>query len=83
MIELTDQQAQVLEQQSESPPRVRDPRTRQTYVLLDAALYERLRGLLGADFHPAEAYPAIDQTFAEGWNDPKMDDYDTYEERKP
>jgi hypothetical protein len=34
------------------------------------------------DPHPSEAYPAIDQAFAEGWNDPKMDDYECYEELK-
>lgn len=34
------------------------------------------------EFHPGEAYAAIDRAFAEGWNDPKMDDYDRYEELK-
>ena len=40
------------------------------------------KGLFGDDFHPGEAYPAIDRAFAEGWGDPKMDDYDRYEELK-
>jgi len=34
------------------------------------------------DPHPRLAYPAIDQAFAEGWADPKLDDYDRYEELK-
>ena len=47
--------------------------------LLSAELYEHLHGLLGEDFRPTLAYPAIDGAFAEGWKDPKMDDYDRYE----
>lgn len=27
-----------------------------------------------------EAYPAIDRAFADGWNDPRMDDYDRYDD---
>jgi hypothetical protein len=29
---------------------------------------------------PRDAYSAIDRAFAEGWNDPKMDDYDGRDE---
>jgi hypothetical protein len=39
--------------------------------------------LLGDDRHVNEAYPAINATFAAGWTDPKMDDYDRYEDLKP
>jgi hypothetical protein len=34
------------------------------------------------DFHPHDAYPAIDRAFAEGWDDPNMGDYDRYDELK-
>jgi hypothetical protein len=34
------------------------------------------------DWDPSVAYAAIDDAFSEGWSDPKMDDYDRYEELK-
>lgn len=74
-IELTREQLQAAEA---SPLRVTDPETRREYVVVRAEDYERLRGLLGEDFDPSEAYPAIDRAFAEGWDDPKMDDYDNH-----
>ena len=80
MIELTQEQRRELE--GMTVPRVLDPETRKTYVLVSEAAYERFKGLFGDDFHPGEAYPAIDRAFAEGWGDPKMDDYDRYEELK-
>jgi hypothetical protein len=42
MIELTEQQAQALEQADALPPRVINPRTQQTFVLLSTTEYERL-----------------------------------------
>ena len=80
MFELTEAQLHDLDTQSEPP--VVDPRTSIEYVLVRADLYERMRGLLGEDFHPSEAYPAIDRAFSEAWEDPKMDDYDRYEDLK-
>jgi hypothetical protein len=83
MIELTEQQQQALDAESE-PRRLVDPRSQTTYVLVRADIYERPKSLLeDDDFHPRDAYPAIDKAFAEGWNDPKMDDYDRYEELRP
>ena len=79
-LELTDQQQQAVD--AEPAPRVVDPRSGTAYVLLRADLFERLRGLLGEDLDPRDAYPAIDRAFAEDWNDPKMDDYDRYDELK-
>lgn len=81
MIELTPDQRRAL--QGMEVPRVADPDTHQTYVLVREEVYERLKGLLGDDFHPSEAYPAIDRAFAANWDDPKMDDYDRYEELRP
>jgi hypothetical protein len=80
MIELTPEQRRQLE--GAQVPRLIDPETRKTYVLVSEEVYERIKGLLGDDFHPSEAYPAIDRAFAAGWDDPKMDDYDRYEELK-
>jgi hypothetical protein len=79
MIELTEQQRQEL---TSAEPVVVDPQTRQEYVLVRKELYLRLRGLLDDDFQPSQAYAAIDRSFAEGWSDPKMDDYDRYEQIK-
>jgi hypothetical protein len=46
-------------------------------------VYARLRSALGDDLNPRDTYPAIDRAFAPGWDDPKMDDYDHYEEHRP
>jgi hypothetical protein len=43
-------------------------------------VYDRLRGLLADDDDVTGAYPAVDRAFAEGWSDPRMDEYDRYEE---
>jgi hypothetical protein len=42
MIELTEQQLQALEHPDASPPRVVNPRTKETFVLLRIEEYERL-----------------------------------------
>jgi hypothetical protein len=60
--------------------RLKDPASGREYVLIGAETYTRLASLVGGDFEPREAYPAIDRAFAPGWDDPKMDDYDHYEE---
>jgi hypothetical protein len=44
MIELTEQQAEALELPDATPPRVRNPRTQETFVLLRADEYARLTG---------------------------------------
>ena len=80
MFELTPDQQHEL--RGPEPARAVDPQTKAEYVLVPADLYERMKGLLGDDFHPSEAYPAMDRAFSEAWNDPKMDDYDRYEELK-
>ena len=43
MIELTEQQVQALENPEATPPRVMNPRTGETFVLLRADEYERLK----------------------------------------
>ena len=44
MIELTEQQAEALALPDVAPPRVLNPRTRETFVLLRADEYARLTG---------------------------------------
>jgi hypothetical protein len=43
MIELTEQQLQALEHPESTPPRVVNPRTKETFVLLRVEEYERLK----------------------------------------
>jgi len=43
MIELTEQQMQALEDPEATPPRIVNPRTKETFVLLRVDEYERLR----------------------------------------
>lgn len=74
---LTDEQARAA---ASGPVRLVDPATNRSYVLLSEELYDRVKELLADD--PRDAYPAIDRAFAEGWDDPKMDDYDRYEDLK-
>ncbi len=81
MIELTEEQRHQLG--VSTPLRLRDPRTNEIYVLVREDVYGKLRALLDEEFDPAEAYPAIDAAFREGWDDPKMAEYDRYEERRP
>ena len=83
-IELTEQQQQTLDAVRGTPPRVVDPRTKETYILLRADVYERLKPLLSdtGDLDPRETYPMLDSVFGEDWNDPKMAEYDRYEDHK-
>jgi len=83
MIELTEQQQQALDAAS-SPPRVLDPRTQRTYVLVTAEQYERLQDLLAPGPLTAEERRVILQGVwrRASWDDPRMDDYDTLETRK-
>ena len=43
MIELTEQQMQAFENPEAIPPRIVNPRTKETFVLLSVEEYERLR----------------------------------------
>jgi hypothetical protein len=45
-IQLTPQQQKVLDSQEDTPPRVIDPRTNTSYILLREADYESIRELL-------------------------------------
>jgi hypothetical protein len=68
MIELTDEQRQELERPGEA--RARDPKTNETYVLVRADIFERMRTILDG------------QTKRSGWDDPALDIYETYRKAK-
>ena len=76
MIELTEQQRQAVVLRPDEPPRLVDPQTRETYVLLRADLYEQLRAFLEEEYDPREAYPFVDRVMAEDdANDPTLESY--------
>jgi hypothetical protein len=75
MIELTEQQAQALEHPDASPPRVVNPWTKETFVLLRTDEYERLK---------EEAYDDSPWTREElqalAWERIKREDWDEYDD---
>jgi hypothetical protein len=79
MIELTDEQRQLLTQPE---PTVRDPETKQTYVLVRSDLYQRLKGLLDDDWAEATHRATMEVFARDGWDDPRMDVYDDLDPRK-
>lgn len=68
MIELTEQQWQELER-SGWPPRVVNPSTQETFVLLRAEMYERVRAILEEADDIAgieEMYPLVNEALDAG-----------------
>jgi len=78
---LTEEQLRAMAAQAGEPARFIDPTSNRVFVLLDEAVYERMRESVGG-FQPEDVYAASDRVFAAGWNDPLMDDYDRYEDIK-
>jgi hypothetical protein len=82
MIELTEQQMQALENPEATPPRIVNPRTKETFVLLRVDEYERLKEDAYDDSPwtreelQALAWEAGKQI---GWED--MDEYDDAPEK--
>lgn len=78
MIELTEQQCQAVRQATGATPRLVDPQTNETDVLLRADVFERVKSLLDEDHDRSvrDSYPLMWEVFGpEGWNDPAMDVY--------
>ena len=75
MIELTEQQTQALEHADSTPPRVVNPRTKETFVLLRVDEYERLK---------QDEYDDSPWTREElqdlAWERVKHDDWDEYDD---
>jgi hypothetical protein len=75
-IQLNEEQGKALDSQREVPPRVVDPRTNRTYVLVPAEQYDQVRSLLEEELDIRGAYPLMDAVASkEGWDDPSMDVY--------
>ena len=67
MIELTEEQRRELD--GPEPACVRDPATNETYVLVRAGVYERMRAIIDGITRRA------------GWDDPKLDEYEVYRKK--
>jgi hypothetical protein len=80
MIQLTEQQGRELGDAT-NPVRVVDPVTKREFFLIRAEVFSLLQSALG-ELDPREAYPAVDRAFAPEWADPRMADYDHYEQHK-
>jgi hypothetical protein len=74
MIELTEQQVQALEQSESTPPRVLNPRTKETFVLLSVAEYERAKQEYDDSPWTREELEAL------AWERLKHDDWDEYDD---
>ena len=73
MIELTDQQVQGLEHGHITPPRVVNPRTNETFVLLPVDEYERLKEEYDDSPWTREELQAL------AWERVKDEDWDEYD----
>jgi hypothetical protein len=82
MATITPELRQALEEAGENPPRIVDPQTNTTYVLIRAEVYEHIRSLLepGEGMTPAEMAPLMWEVMKGDWDDPRMDAYDRYPE---
>ena len=71
MIELTEQQQREL-REAGWPPRILNPGTQETFVLLPAAMFERVRALLEEEDEIAaveEMYPLVSEALDAGDTD--------------
>ena len=73
MIEFTEQQAQALEQPESTPPRIVNPRTKETFVLLRVDEYERLKEYDDSPWTREELQ-------ALAWERVKHEDWDEYDD---
>ena len=67
------------------PLRLTDPETHEEYVLLQAAIYDQLHGLLSDDtpLTPDERRAVLLQAgLRAGWDDPEMDVYNDLDPRR-
>lgn len=81
---LSEELQRAITDQGEAPVEVLDPATNRTYVLIPREQYERLRPLFGADpVTPLEQRQLLrDVGRRAGWDDPRMDAYDRYDEAR-
>ena len=74
VIELTEQQSQALERPDSTPARVVNPRTKETFVLLRADEYERLKEEYDDSPWTREELQAL------AWERVKHEDWDEYDD---
>jgi hypothetical protein len=75
MIELTEQQVEALEHAEATPPRVVNPRTKETFVLLRVDEYERLK----EDEYDDSPWTR-EELQALAWERVKHEDWDEYDD---
>ncbi len=78
MIELTEEQRKELKADL---PRVLDPHTKKTYVLVSEEAFERMQALLAPERLPRTEQQALLHAagLRAGWDDPEMEIYDREE----
>ena len=69
MITLTQEQARLLAETTESPPRVVDPRTQHVYFLVSDEVYARVQALLEEEQDVLDMYPHLAELDPEDWQD--------------
>ncbi len=69
MFELTPEQR--TEVRGNEPARAVDPETKETYVLVRASVYDRIKDLLD-DVDPEPMYALLAQIAPEDWEDPSV-----------
>ncbi|HWG44411.1 MAG TPA: hypothetical protein VN688_16655 [Gemmataceae bacterium] len=74
MIEMTDQQIQALENPGADPPRIVNPRTKETFVLVRIEEYERLKEEYDDSPWTREELQAL------AWERVKHEDWDEYDD---
>jgi PHD/YefM family antitoxin component YafN of YafNO toxin-antitoxin module len=75
MIELTEKQVQALEHADATPPRIVNPRTKETFVLLRVDEYERLK-----DEEYDDSPWTREELEALAWERVKHEDWDEYDD---
>jgi hypothetical protein len=79
VVKLSDELRAALQHQPGQPLTIEDDRTRQSYVLIPAEVFQQVRSILydEDDFDIAETYAAQSAVAGSaGWDDPEMDVYD-------
>jgi hypothetical protein len=69
MITLTQEQAGVLAETAESPPRVVDPQTQQIYFLVSGEVYARAQALFEEEQDVRGMYPLLAEVEPQDWQD--------------
>jgi hypothetical protein len=84
VIDLTQEQLSALRAASGRSVQLRDPQTGEIYCIIQQEVFDRVKDLLESNAELVQqTYPAVDSVFKKDWDDPKMAEYDRYEEFRP